>query len=64
MLILGYIFGFSSFKNIWIVSIISITSILISEPILAYTFFHQMPTTGALIGLVFGVLGFISTIIF
>ena len=64
VLILGYMFGFSSFKNIWIVSVISITSILISEPILAYAFFHQLPTTGAFIGLVFGLLGFISTMLF
>lgn len=63
-LIFGYMFGFISFKNIWIVSVISITSILISEPILAYVFFQQLPTSGALIGLIFGVLGFVSTMFF
>jgi hypothetical protein len=63
-LITGYMFGFKSFKNIWIVSVVSITSILIMEPILAYTIFHQLPTKGALIGLILGALGFLSTIIY
>jgi hypothetical protein len=60
LLITGYFTGFGAFKNIWIVSVISITSILIIEPILAYTIFHQLPTKGAAIGLAFGILGFIS----
>ncbi|UCD03699.1 MAG: hypothetical protein JSW73_04125 [Candidatus Woesearchaeota archaeon] len=59
-LILGYMFGFSTFKNIWVISVASITSILIMEPILAYTFFNQLPTKGAVVGFVLGVLGFIS----
>jgi hypothetical protein len=61
LLITGYFTGFGAFKNIWIVSVISITSILIIEPVLAYTIFHQLPTKGALIGLVLGALGFVST---
>ncbi len=60
LLITGYFTGFGAFKNIWIVSVISITSILIIEPVLAYTIFHQLPTKGAAIGLAFGILGFIS----
>lgn len=63
-LIAGYILGFKTFKNIWIVSIASITSILIVEPITAYLFFHQMPTKGAIAGFIFGALGFILTIFF
>lgn len=63
-LIAGYMFGFKSFKNIWIVSVISITSILIMEPILAYIIFHQLPTKGAFLGLILGTLGFLSTIIY
>lgn len=61
LLILGYTLGFRVFQNIWIVSATSITSILIIEPILAYTLFQQAPTTGALIGLLFGLGGFLST---
>jgi len=59
LLITGYFVGFGAFKNIWIVSVISITSILIIEPILAFTIFHQLPTKGATLGFVFGTLGFI-----
>lgn len=63
-LILGYVLGYSVFKNIWVVSVASITSILIIEPILAYTIFSQLPTKGALIGLILGALGFISALFF
>jgi hypothetical protein len=59
LLITGYFTGFGAFKNIWIVSVISITSILIIEPVLAYTIFHQLPTKGAALGFIFGALGFI-----
>lgn len=63
-LVLGYAFGFRGFKNIWIVFIASVTSILIIEPIVVYTLFKQSPTTGALIGFIFGVLGFAAAMIF
>jgi len=53
-LVLGYMLGFNAFKNIWIVSVASITSILIMEPILAWAFFKQAPTIGATIGFVMG----------
>ena len=62
LLIFGYILGFNVFKNIWIVSVISITSILIIEPILNYVIIEQLPTTGAVVGLIFGILGFIFTL--
>ncbi len=61
-LIAGYIFGFKAFKNIWIVSAVSITSILIIEPILAWTIFQQTPTTGAIIGFVLGTVGILFSI--
>ncbi len=53
-LILGYMLGFKFFKNIWIVNAASITSILIVEPIIAWTIFHQLPTKGAIIGFFLG----------
>jgi hypothetical protein len=64
ILMTGYMLNYRSFKNIWVVSVISITSILFLEPLLAYTLFRQLPTRGALIGLVLGALGFIATIFF
>ena len=63
-LIAGYMLGFNAFKNIWAISIASITAILIIEPILAYSFFKQTPTTGAIVGFILGVLGFIAALFF
>ena len=57
LLVAGYVLGYSSFKNIWVVSVVSITSILIIEPTLAYLIFHQTPTRGAAAGLLLGALG-------
>lgn len=61
-LIFVYALGYRNFKNIWIVSAISISSIIMIEPILAYILFHQLPTRGALIGLILGTLGFLSAL--
>jgi hypothetical protein len=60
-LIAGYMIGYKGFKNIWIVSALSITSILIMEPLLAYLLFKQLPTKGAALGLGLGALGFIAS---
>lgn len=57
LLVAGYMLGYLHMKNIWIIAAVSIGSIVVVEPILAWTLFHQIPTTGALIGLVLGVLG-------
>lgn len=61
-LVAGYVVGIKYFQNIWIVGVISITSIIIVEPIMTYLIFHEMPNRGALIGLVLGILGFIVSI--
>lgn len=60
----SYILGFSAFKNIWIVSAISVIFIIIIEPLIAWTIFSQVPTHGAIIGLVLGVIGLFFTIFF
>lgn len=60
LLLAGYMIGYKNFKNIWIVSAVSISSVLVIEPILNFTLFHQPPTRGALNGLIFEVLGIIS----
>lgn len=64
LLVIGTTLGFRSFQNIWIVSVSAITSILIIEPALDYLMFKQLPTKGALIGLILGTLGFIAAIFF
>jgi len=62
LLIAGYAFGFVKFKNIWIISVTSLTSILIMEPLMAYLIVKQLPTKGAFVGLILGALGFITTL--
>lgn len=61
-LVAGYILGFRLFQNIWVVSVVSITSILIMEPLLIYLVFNQAPTRGGLIGFVLGALGFVAAL--
>ncbi|HLC75703.1 MAG TPA: hypothetical protein VJB82_01095 [Candidatus Peribacterales bacterium] len=61
-LIAGYMLGYKAFQNIWIVTIASITAILIVEPFLAWIIFRELPTKGAVIGLMLGILGFVATL--
>jgi hypothetical protein len=56
-LVAGYMLGYIHLKNIWIVAAVSVGSILIVEPVLAFVLFRQLPTLGASIGLACGVLG-------
>ncbi len=62
LLIAGYMLGLKYLGNIWIVGVVSIASIIIMEPILTYLLFHEMPSRGALVGLIFGVLGLLSAL--
>ena len=63
LLIAGYMLGYSAFKNIWMVSVVSVTSILIVEPGLTYFIFRELPGRGALLGLIFGACGFLATLL-
>ena len=62
-IITGYYFGYKYSKNIWLVTATSIGAILVTEPIISWLVFHERPTTGASIGLIFGVLGIFSTVL-
>lgn len=64
LLIAGYILGYMKFQNIWIVTAISIGSIVVFEPVLAALLFNQVPTTGAAVGLVLGIAAIISAVFF
>ena len=64
IVLLGYMLGFGVFKNIWIVSVISVTSILIMEPTMAWVFFKQIPTKGAVIGFILGGIGLLTATFF
>ena len=57
-LIFGYILSFKGLQNIWVVSIVSIVSILIAEPLVTWFVFKEVPTLGPILGFVFGLIGF------
>ena len=59
-LIAGYMLGFKSFKDIWVVSVISVVSIIFMEPVINYMIFQELPTTGTAVGLTLGILGLLS----
>ena len=58
----GYIFGIYVYKNIWVVTVVSIVTILLVEPPIAYFMTHQSPTRGAIVGFVLGALGLLATL--
>lgn len=61
-LVVAYWMGYHVAENIWIVTIASITSILVIEPIVVFAMFKEIPSRGAIVGFVFGALGFIAAI--
>lgn len=63
VVIAGYYYGYQLSKNIWIVTAASIGTILITEPVISWLVFHEIPTRGATLGLIFGALGLITTLV-
>ncbi|RXH21806.1 hypothetical protein [Bradyrhizobium zhanjiangense] len=61
LLVFGYALGYMRL-NIWIIVAISVGAILIVEPILTLLLFREVPTTGSLIGLMFGAIGTLAAI--
>lgn len=61
-LILGYILAYKGFKNIWPVSVVSVVSILIAEPVLNWFILKEGITLGPILGFVFGIIGFICVL--
>jgi len=64
LLLAGYFLGYLSARNIWVVTVTSLGSILIAEPLLIVFMFGEWPTLGAWIGLIFAVLGMIAAFVF
>lgn len=62
MLVTGYMLGYAHLKNIWIIAAISIGSILVIEPVMAYLLFREAPTLGAWIGLILGGVGTLAAL--
>jgi hypothetical protein len=61
LLVGGYMLGYLHFKNIWILVAVSLATLAIGEPLLAYVLFQEPPTTGSFVGLVLGVLALLAT---
>lgn len=59
----AYWLGYVAVGDIWIVTVVSVTSLLLLEPIVVWSLFHEAPGRGALIGFVLGALGMLSTVL-
>lgn len=62
LLVVGYMLAFKHFQNIWIVTVISLGSILLVEPLFNYFYIGQTPTLGAGIGFVLAVLAILTAL--
>lgn len=60
-LIAGYMTGYKSFTNVWVVIALSIGAIVIIEPAIAYFLFKEVPTRGAIIGIFLGLSAILSS---
>ena len=58
-LLFGYILAYREIQNIWIVSAVSISSIMIVEPTLDYLLFDELPTKGAWVALSLAVIAIV-----
>ncbi|WP_093414500.1 MULTISPECIES: hypothetical protein [unclassified Pseudomonas] len=58
----AYWLGYRAIGDIWVVTVVSVTSLLILEPIVVWTLFDEAPGRGALIGFCLGALGMLSTV--
>ena len=63
LLLAGYVMGYVAFRNIWLILVISVCSIVIVEPLLIRLWFQELPTQGAWIGMALGVLGLVVAVV-
>lgn len=63
LLLAGYMFGYAHLKNIWLITAVSVASIVVVEPLLAYILFNQLPTLGATVGLALGFAGILAVLL-
>ena len=59
----AYWLGFVVVGDIWNVTVVSVTSLLLLEPVVVWALFHEAPGRGALIGFCLGVLGMLATVV-
>jgi hypothetical protein len=59
----AYWLGYRAVGDIWVVTVVSITSGLLLEPVVIWALFQEMPGRGALIGFCLGALGMLATVL-
>ncbi|MBH3421678.1 MULTISPECIES: hypothetical protein [Pseudomonas] len=62
-LIFAYWLGYQATGNIWIVTVVSLTLLLILEPIVIYAMLGEFPGRGALVGFILGGAGLLATLV-
>jgi hypothetical protein len=63
ILLIGYIYGYRSFNKIWVVTIVSWSSILVVETLLNYFIFYELPRGKTLIGGILAIAAIVISII-
>ncbi len=63
LILWGYIYGYKYFEKIWVITIISWSSILIIEPALNYLIFKEMPAGNTLVASLLAVAAIIVSIL-
>lgn len=63
LILAGYVVGYAAFKNVWVITIFSVGSIVIVEPLIIWYFFHEFPSKGALLGCVLAVMAITSALV-
>jgi hypothetical protein len=61
-LLLGYHYGYKAFGSMWPVMAVSVTSILLIEPVMVLAMFGDLPKRGALVGAILGGIGLLVTL--
>ena len=57
LLVYSYRLGYRVFDSIWVIMVLSITSITIIEPVAAFFLFSESPSRGSIAGFILGVSG-------
>ncbi|MEK7063210.1 MAG: hypothetical protein AAB955_00795 [Patescibacteria group bacterium] len=60
LLVVGYMLGVKYHQNVWAVTALSLSSILIVEPLFNYFYIGHIPELGSALGFVFGALGILA----
>ncbi len=60
LLVVGYMLGLKYHQNIWVITAISFSTILIAEPLFNYFYIGQTPELGSGLGVLFGILGLLA----